>query len=141
MTFFYFPDTVNTYSMSSAGEFFFEENIYHAKCNTKSYNACAEGKDIGIVMLSGHSGHKLIAAKSASDSLILVADQADSDACAADSDTSVSLAGQNILCNLVACLNIRETLRCGYRTAVDNLEALGLKVLDNELSHVVTCVI
>ena len=75
MAFFDFFNSVNTYSVSSASEFFFEEHVNHCKCNAQAYNTLTERQDIGIVMLSAHSSHELVAAESASDSLILVAYQ------------------------------------------------------------------
>lgn len=102
------PDAVNAVGMSSALEFFFKEGIYHAESNAETDNTLTERQDIGIVVLSAHLGHKLIAAKSASDALILIADKGNADSGSADGNASFGPAALYVLSDLDAGINIRK---------------------------------
>ena len=66
-------NTVYTCCMTSACKLFLEESIDHTKGNTQADYALTECQDLSVVMLSGHLSHELVGAKSASDSLVLVA--------------------------------------------------------------------
>ena len=81
-------DAVYACCMASAGEFFLEESVDHAECYAQTYNALTECQDLCIVMLSAHLSHELVGAQSASDSLVLIAYERDSDTGTADGDAS-----------------------------------------------------
>ena len=134
MTFFNFLDSVNSYGVSSACEFFLKEHVNHTKCYAQSDNALAECQDIGIVMLSAHPCHEFVAAESASDPLVLVAYERDPDTRTADSDSPVCPAACNVFCNLNACIYIRIRVRAVRSASVKNGKALFFQVLYDFLS-------
>ena len=61
--------------VSSAEELLFEESINHTERHTLTYDSGTESKNIGIIMMTAHLCHELIAAESTSDSLVLIANE------------------------------------------------------------------
>ncbi len=106
MTFFDIFDRINADGMSSSLKSLFKESVDHAERNTQSDYSFSESKDIGIIMLSAHLCHELVAAESASDPLVFIANKRDADAGSANGDTSFSPAARYVFCNLYSGVNI-----------------------------------
>ena len=139
--FLLFLHVIDACLMTSAVKRFCHVCVYDTKCQGTSHNTGAHRKDIGIVMLAGHSRHIFIGAERTADARELVGNHRDTDTGAADHDTALCLTLKDILRNFLACQYIAVRNISGSRAALNHCVTHLTQVLYNDLTKSETRVI